>query len=175
MNAAGLPETCTSWLERWVAPELVLATKQSAAASPGDAQLMGWVFLVIDWLARDFPAIVFERVDAPPQATRFRELAPLLDRSSASAVLPLLDSSMTVARVSGAQPLFLSSIRLAVEMTIHMADRLDATGSIDESSLSTIFGDNATMDMALRRGFASGAPRASALRQLSARVVQWPK
>lgn len=164
-------DPAAAWLARWVTEEAAAVALRRIQQRRDDAELLAWVFSVVDWVARDFAALVLDARGAPAQAALHRDAAPLRDVSTARRVLPLLDASMTVARIKGANHLFLGSAHLAVEVTISLATAFETTQTVAPSSISTLFGPSAALDMALYRGIASGAPKDVVSRRLSARVA----
>jgi hypothetical protein len=174
MNNSPLPSVCAAWVERWVGAEALATVVRRARVAPGDAELMAWLFSILDCAVRDFAALVLDTSGAPAQASLHRALTPIRDAPTARQALPLLSASMSVARVHGAQPLFLGSLRLAVDLSASLDEERRATGALDRSGFESLFGKSATLDMALYRGVASGVRQDAVSRLFAPRVVAWP-
>jgi len=175
MNDSPLPPVCAAWIERWVGAEASANALRQARTAPGDAELMAWLFSLLDCAARDFAALVLDTAGAPAQAELHRALTPIRDAPTARQALPLLKASMSVARAHGAQPLFLSSLGLAVELSASLDEERRATGELRRSGLENLFGESATLDMALHRGIASGVRRDAVSRLFTPRVGAWAR
>lgn len=174
MDKSPLPPECAAWIERWAGAEAAAAVVQRARVAPGDAALMAWLFSILDCAAREFAALVLDTAGAPAQASLHRALTPIRDAPTARQALPLLRASMSVARAHGAQPLFLGSLRLAVERSASLDEERRSTGALDRAGFEGLFGKSAMLDMALYRGVASGVRPDAVSRLFAPRVVAWP-